>query len=250
MLDIDEEVSKLENYTACGVSASSQEPSSNGGNLTFPFLNNIKPYLYAKSISGNLSFFENKFQHSHLKFLTTGTSVDGLMNLYCETLEVANATTWTSSSYRGFKCNTLILDKLSSISLTNNDGSFVVREFIAPVLTKIQRSSTSYPLFGSDLITIYLPSLSKLPDSTIFKSATLLRNLTLGADFKSSINLQSCPYLSKQSVLDLFEKLAVLTEEDAGTTYRVYLPTWGPSDITRFTEDELNIARDKGWTVS
>lgn len=68
-----------------------------------------------------------------------------------------------------------------------------------------------------------------------------LRELTLGTGFNHSLNLSSCQYLSKVSILDLFNKVATVTEGQY-----IQLHTNVKNNLT---EDELAIATNKGWVI-
>ena len=72
-------------------------------------------------------------------------------------------------------------------------------------------------------------------------NSNYLKELRVGNGFNHSLNLSSCQYLSKASVLDLFNKVATVTEGQS-----IQLHTNVKNNLT---EDELAIATNKGWVI-
>lgn len=94
---------------------------------------------------------------------------------------------------------------------------------------------------------IYLNSLSKCTTTTAFNKSSL-RKLVLGNNFESPLTLSSCTHLDKECFIDLFEKLIPLTEEQIAEG--TYIITIGKPILYKFTEEELDIARNKGWIIN
>lgn len=258
-IDIDEEQQKNSTYMVYG--ANDNHAYATQGVTTaragYPYINNITPFIYGTTYDGNLNFLSHKINHLKLK----GATLSTIQHTYVDTIELLTMSTLSisSSSKPGseVRCRTLIMDSLTSIDIKGNGEFNHVQNIIAPNLTDITCSgaTTGYTIIGPNVRTLYCPSLVNIKGNPWFLSAEYsgarcyqLINLTLGNGFKSKLSLQYCYNLSKESMLDLFNKLAPLTEEEiASGTYNIRFPIKGPAKIDNFTAEELAIMTDKGW---
>lgn len=147
-----------------------------------------------------------------------------MSNINAPLLKSAN----TISNYEG---NTLTLINLESLNIFTT--------------ASLRRTRVNFPklttLLGTiDAEEVYVETLTTVTQDAAF-DYDYLRELRVGNGFNHSLNLSSCQYLSKVSVLDLFNKVATVTEGQY-----IQLHTNVKNNLT---EDELAIATNKGWVI-
>lgn len=215
----------------------------------------IDVLLSADTLTGSIWFLSGCRQTIKLK----SGDISTIWRLNVDTVEIENLTSTNTANFSDVRCRRLILDNLGTLTINNGACLTTVREFIAPALTEMNYTYTggTYSFISEQTRTVYLPSLTSIPKPNIFYYVTgsdrrgaLLTTLTLGDGFKSAIDFTENPVLSKESVLDLFNKLAPLTEDEiASNSYYVKLPADGLSMLSEFTEEEKAIATNKGWVL-
>lgn len=185
--------------------------------------------------------------NSDIEILTLHTSktfsLPGKTSVNIKRIYLPNVTTMYCGYYG---------DGTSGSQSSSEGSSDYIRELYMPSLTEITGSSSNLNhinLNAPSLEVFYAPSLTSVPSDIFFRTPFSLTTLVLGEGFKSTMDFQYCCYLSHESIIRLFNTIATLTEEDAAMNYTITLPKYGKSVITNFTEDELNIARNKGWIV-
>jgi hypothetical protein len=57
-------------------------------------------------------------------------------------------------------------------------------------------------------------------------------------------------FIKKECIIDLFNKLKTLTEEEIAAGRTITLPTSGTISLDKFTAEELAIATNKGWVIN
>lgn len=228
------------------------EPNSGNYYLKLPDLINIEPYLCASSITGSLRFFGTKFINSTLKFRATNVDLAYIKDFICDTVELVNCKTIRTSDPGKFYINKLILDKVTTITNPGTSYTFGnISEIYAPALTTLDASNnSSFYYFGGFNTVLYLPSLSTIPSATVFESCNALHTLTVGQNFKAkSISLKNCYSLTFESLIDFFNKLAVLTDAEIAQGYSITLPVAGVLDKDLLPEEIKSIATSKGWVL-
>ena len=82
--------------------------------------------------------------------------------------------------------------------------------------------------------------------SSTFKDCSALQDVVFeGVIGQNGLNLQWSP-LSHDSLMSIINCLQDKTADTSGTTWKV---TIGATNVGKLTEDELEIAKNKGWTV-
>ena len=142
---------------------------------------------------------------------------------------------------------TLNLSGASNISYLFNSAS--TSEL--PELDLSNASNVNY-LFDScsRLETIYkIITSSTTPWVTnCFKRCTALKNVVFeGVISKTGLSFQDSTELTIDSLVSILE---ALEDKGAGTSGTAWLITIGETNKAKLTEDQLNIARNKGWTVN
>ena len=110
-------------------------------------------------------------------------------------------------------------------------------------LSKVTVASSANNLFSnsSKLVTIdkiVLPS-SRVNLTNAFDNCTSLQNITFEGTIRYNLNVQSCP-LTHDSLMNIINCLG------DGLSYTL---TLGATNLAKLTEDEIDIAYQKGWTV-
>ena len=83
--------------------------------------------------------------------------------------------------------------------------------------------------------------------SNIFTGAISLQNITFEGTIPISISFASCTLLTHESLMSIINALKDYSE-NTGTT--VYTCTIGSANLVKLTEEEQQIAIDKGWTLA
>ena len=130
-----------------------------------------------------------------------------------------------------------------------------IKEFILPNLTSIENlypgtDDSTYAFESPTLLKFSATKLTTIVNPNMFSYLPMLETLELGDGFESTISLEYSLHLSKESILDLFNKLKTLTEEEITEGRTITLPKYGDNVIANFTAEELAIATDKGWVVN
>lgn len=138
---------------------------------------------------------------------------------------------------------------LENIKISNPRCAALTNTFSGDTKLKtIDMSGTSFPnLTGTNSFGAY----------NFVNNCSALENLTFGTDygagFKTTLtangayahlDFSSCPLLTKESVLDVFNKVADLTEKN---TQKITLHA---DVLAQLTEEEIAIATNKNWTVA
>lgn len=115
----------------------------------------------------------------------------------------------------------------------------------------ISKSTNNYYTFNSEnLKTIdkLIVSESTPYNSTFGWGGSTLENLTVeGVIGKNGFSVSVCSKLTVDSLLSILNALQDKTEDTSGTIWKV---TLGSTNTAKLTEEELNIAYEKGWTVA
>lgn len=80
-----------------------------------------------------------------------------------------------------------------------------------------------------------------------FTDATSLKNITFEGTIPISISFASCTLLTHESLMSIINALKDYSE-NTGTT--VYTCTIGSANLAKLSEEEQQIAIDKGWTLA
>ena len=81
--------------------------------------------------------------------------------------------------------------------------------------------------------------------SNIFTGTTALKNITFEGTIPINISFASCTLLTHESLMSI---ITALKDYSASTT--VHTCTIGSSNLVKLTEEEQQIAIDKGWTLA
>lgn len=92
---------------------------------------------------------------------------------------------------------------------------------------------------------LVLPNDIKISNPSTFLNINGLEILTLEEGFKVSGLVLSTSFFSKEALLDIIDKLADVTEEESTYTF-----TFGSANLEKLTAAEIQVATDKGWTIS
>ena len=154
---------------------------------------------------------------------------DGCRGLTSLDLSKFNTSNVTNMSYMFQNCSSL-----ASLDLSNFDTSKVVS---MNNMFYGCSSLTSLDLSNSDTLNVKFMS-------SMFENCFELSNLTLGTDWAinsriSSFDLSSCP-LTRESAADVINKLATRSNSPVITF----------SNKVRLYQSEIDVATNKGWSVS
>ena len=140
-------------------------------------------------------------------------------------------------------CRVLKLNNLKNIKYAINDSN----TGLALTLQRLEmHSAVNIPVnvLGNSVNCVKTLDLPNCISSSIsFQNYKNLHTLILGAGYKGNLNLSFSNGLSRESLLDLFNKVATLEE---GESYTISLPT---DYRYMLTEEEIKQVTNKGWTV-
>ena len=134
------------------------------------------------------------------------------------------------------KSRALYLPELTTLKMYSADtgnGSLKQYKLCCPKLTNLSGDVNYASIVQFDTLTTIA-----IDDAL---NHNYLKELTLGTGFNHSINLSSCQYLSKESVLDLFNKVATVTDGQY-----IQLHTNVKNNLTA---EEKAIVTNKGWVI-
>lgn len=137
----------------------------------------------------------------------------------------------TVTKIQNYNNNILTLTNLESLT-SFNSSSYMHSRVNFPKLTTLLENISAEEIYVKTLITV--------TQDTAF-NYTYLKELRVGNGFNHSLSLSSCKYLSKESVLDLFNKVATVTEGQY-----IQLHTNVKNNLT---EEEKAIVTNKGWVI-
>jgi hypothetical protein len=142
----------------------------------------------------------------------------------------------------------VVLDTSQATNLSYTFAYFYASEL--PTIDLIGLKETSTLIFGDNYE--YLKSIEKIiisettPISTSwFRSDTGLENLTIeGTIGQNGFNVQWSTKLTHDSLMSIINALADKSADTSGTTWKV---TLGTTNIAKLTQEECDIASNKGW---
>ena len=233
---------------------------TNKRRLKYVYLLDNPTYLKQGMFDGspNITVLEGIDNVRELRQKSFGASLNNVKTLALNNVgDIVN-----QSVFEGCMIDNLILGNTKLISAFL--GSFYQLKYLS--MPNLETSTTSLGNFYS-LIELHLPSLKSLTSSSLLSDIryTLsyidvssleslsspttfnfvgLRYLKLKDDFKFNLTLSSCYSLSKECVLDIFNKCATLEE---GESYTITLENYVYNSLT---PEEIAIATNKGWTVT
>lgn len=224
--------------------------SSNGSNIGGQYLRNFE--MLDTAIQSNLNSnycFTNTNTLEHIKIMTTqaGTlSSNYYATIHGRTLkelEMPNLTTFGKSMISNiYGLERVYLPNLESTTTTFT-GCYNLKELIVPKLKTL--NTTSFLQNVCYLEKLSLPSIET--GVPVLTNSNNLKEVELPNDFKiSGWSFSTCYKLTKETLLDVLNKLADVTE-DTATTYSI---TFGTVNLSKLTEDELAIGTNKGWVIS
>ena len=211
-----------------------------------PFLKDPYPLLVTlNKIYSNTFNYGPVFKNIVLPNVTSVSSA-GFQSYSCDTLDLPNYEEHIDRDAfnNNVFCRVLKLNNLKSISATictSNGG-------LGTVLQRLEMHSIEnipVDILSSKTNAVKILDLPNCISSSInFQYYKNLHTLTLGAGYKGNLKLNSCTCLSRTSLLDLFNKVAILGE---GESYTITLPV---DYKYMFTDSEIKQVTDKGWTVT
>ncbi len=105
---------------------------------------------------------------------------------------------------------------------------------------------TEFVYQAANLHTIPRLNLTKATSlNNTFTGATALQNITFEGTIPINISFASCTLLTHESLMSI---ITALKDYSASTT--VHTCTIGSANLTKLTEEEQQIAIDKGWTLA
>lgn len=242
---------------------------------TYPYLRNQEAFKYCTSYL-TTSPFRYSFKYVdnlHVNYPTWPINIASSNNpqtvLQCFSVPAVTIHGLTTAYGAYFldvdNLNTVVMPDVtrlsaSSYGVSSNASSmyakttYSIKKLVLPQLIEIFSGYSSdtvseLKLISYTLTNIHMPSLQQVPSAVMFRYCMALQTLELGSDWSSSLNFKDNYMLFKSSVLDLFNKLKTLNEEEIAEGKSITLPDKGPSAITNFTEEEIAIATNKGWEV-
>ena len=141
-------------------------------------------------------------------------------------------------------CHTLLLDNLEEIL---NYQFLIPRSVIKLNLPKLHTCKGTFgnsDVAYSKMLELHVPSLTAVTNEKTFYYLTMLHILELPNNFAYSLDLASMSFLRHDCVIDIFNKMADLTNTDKAYSLRLYETVYD-----KLSEEELSIATNKGWTI-
>ena len=228
------------------------------GVTCMPFLQNPENFTkYIQRIktdtSNNYTDFFNSFINSKYLDLSNLKSVEGRYAVdQCSYAEIINlqslesVSSSTSILFGAYNCKHLILDNLKSFSGTFN----VPVKMLQLNLPSLSRMSGTFSGRGAGdfssarLMQLKLPVLQEVSDAKIFYNLYFLKELELPQNFAYSLDLYNQHELSYNTILDIINKAADVSEMEGS-----YYLRFSPTSYAQLTEEIIAIATNKGWEV-
>lgn len=134
----------------------------------------------------------------------------------------------TQMTYAFYECSAERLGVIDCTAATSLTGTF----------------GYMYNCHTIDLIKVH--SENTFASASTFRSAMLVEVRFEGVIAQNGVNFQWSP-LSHDSLISLFDVLEDKTEDTSGT---IWLVTLGSGNMAKLTQEELDIAKVKGWRVA
>jgi len=133
------------------------------------------------------------------------------------------------------------IETLGSYALWENN----IEEIYLPANLKTLSGNTYVIKNCESLCYLWIPNsiTTPIPANAIY-GCTSLETIELEEDFNVSANFSNCTNLSAVSIVSMFHSLKDLS----GTTAKTL--TLGATNLAKVTEQDLDIALDKNWTIS
>ena len=223
----------------------SQKNIREESNVQFPpYLKDPNPLLITiTKAKSNAFYYGATFKNILLPNVTAIDSY-GFQFFNCDTLDLPSYENHINDyAFRYMSCRVLKLNNLKNIKYTINDSN----TGLALTLQRLEmHSAVNIPVnvLGNSVNCVKTLDLPNCISSSIsFQNYKNLHTLILGAGYKGDLNLRNSNGLSRESLLDLFNKVATLEE---GESYTISLPT---GYRYMLTEEEIKQVTNKGWTV-
>ena len=133
------------------------------------------------------------------------------------------------------------IETLGSYALWENN----IEEIYLPANLKTLSGNTYVIKNCESLCYLWIPNsiTTPIPANAIY-GCTSLETIELEEDFNVSANFSNCTNLSAVSIVSMFHSLKDLS----GTTAKTL--TLGATNLAKVTDQDLDIALDKNWTIS
>lgn len=218
-------------------------------------------YLYVDNVVSDTLSFNYLYSLLDTNIFEKLTTFNSIMNSFnnIKVLSLPNVISLSNiSALNNIRCDTLIMENLKT-----NASSFsspYLRTVVAPKLEILNgtigenviyldisgcKTINANNLSNSNSSLEYIDA-SSLETCNIncFNNLPRLTQLILPDNFKNSLYLNGCNALPSNEIINIFNKLADVTEETETYTIYVY-----PQTKILLTPEEIAIATNKGWTV-
>ena len=186
------------------------------------------------------------------------SDVDGMCYAYSKMTEFP--TGWKLAPRTGTSCLHMFHDSsfhtvpqfdTSQVEFLNDMFSLCSSLTEIPQLNTSVATSASYMFRNCyNLVTVPRLDFSSVKEnatSSIFDGCTKLTNIGGFIGLKSSLDVSESNYLTKESLLNIMNDAADVTQSTSGLAHRL---TFGSTNLAKLTDEEKAIATNKGWTLA
>lgn len=144
----------------------------------------------------------------------------------------------------------VILDTSKATSLSSMFGYSAVLD--VPVINTTSADQVDRIFESSRILktidTLVLRDNGSQTFNNVFVNCNELENLAIeGAIGQNGFNVQWCSKLTHDSLISIINALQDKTSDTSGTVWKV---TVGETNLAKLSDDELEIARQKGWNIA
>lgn len=210
-----------------------------------PYLKDPNPLLITLTrLKSNAFYYGTTFKNI---LLPNVTAIDnyGFQFFNCDTIELPSYENHINDyAFNNMFCRVLKLNNLKNIKYAINNSN----TGLALTLQRLEmHSAINIPVnvLGNQVNCVKTLDFPNCISSSInFQSYRNLHTLILGNGYKGNLDLRYSISLSRESLLDLFNKVATLEEGESYTISLYFAYRY------MFTESEIKQVTDKGWTVN